>query len=324
MKKMAICAVVLALAGVSACGNDEPGNEGAGNDGDKLLISMIAKGTDDHWTLVRTGALAAGEELGVEVNFNAPDTENEGDRQLNMVQTAVNNGSDGIGIAPQDGLQDSAPLLIEEAGDIPFVIFDTPLPGSDKPVATIASDNPGIGARMAEELSSLLDGEGTVGMVTNGIAGTAAERRDGFVDWIEENAPGIEIVDIQNGEADLARSRDRAQGILQAHPDIDAMAATGIYPTIAIADEVAARGGDNDVIVVGVDAGEDVLTQLSDGKIDGIVAQNPYQIGYETVEVLVAAAGGDVPGEDVIHTDSLWVTADNIDDPEIREALGLD
>lgn len=247
MKKLTVSVIAAAVTfvGATACNGDSGGASGNG-DGDRLLISLIAKGTDDHWTLVRTGAMAAGEDLDVEVNYNAPDTENEGDRQLNMVQTAVNNGSDGIGIAPQDGLQDSAPLLIEEAADIPFVIFDTPLPGSDATIATIASDN----------------------------------------------------------------------------PDIDAMAATGIYATVAIADEAAARGGD--IVVVGVDAGEDVLTQLEEGKIDGIVAQNPYAIGYQTVEVLVAAARGELPGEDVIYTDSLWITADNINDPEVREALGLD
>ncbi|HMR50527.1 MAG TPA: substrate-binding domain-containing protein [Arachnia sp.] len=316
-------AASLALA-LTACGSNTPSGGDTNTPdggGDGITVALIGKGTDDHFALVRAGAMQAGADLGVTVNYNAPDTESEGDRQLNMLETAINSDAQAIGIAPTDGIQESAPGLIE-AADVPFVIFDTPLPGSDAPITTIASDNPGIGARMAEELSTLLGGQGKVAMVTNGVVGTAAERRDGFTDWLEANAPGIEVVDIQNGEADPAKSRDKAQGILQAHPDLAGIAATGIYATIAIADEVATRG--TDTKVVGVDAGPDVLTQIEEGMIEGVVAQNPYQIGYQTVETLVAAVKGETPAEKVIYTESLWVTKDGLQDPDIRTKLGLD
>lgn len=315
-----VAAAALALT-VTACNNGTTGDSpDAPGGGSGVTVALIGKGTDDHFALVRAGAEQAGADLGITVNYNAPDTESEGDRQLNMLETALNSDAQAIGIAPTDGIQESAPGLIE-ASDVPFVIFDTPLPGSDKPITTIASDNPGIGARMAEA-STLLDGQGKVAMVTNGVVGTAAERRDGFVDWMEDNAPGIEVVDVQNGEADPAKSRDKAQGILQAHPDLSGIAATGIYATIAIADEVATRGADTRV--VGVDAGPDVITQIEEGLIDGVVAQNPYQIGYQTVEVLAASIEGETPEEKVIYTESLWVTQDNLQDEEIRTKLGLD
>lgn len=325
-RKLFAGALVAALAlTATACGNDNGSTNGDGTQapgsGDAITVALIGKGTDDHFALVRAGAEQAGKDLGVTVNYNAPDTESEGDRQLNMLETALNSNAKAIGIAPTDGIQESAPGLIE-AAEVPFVIFDTPLPGSDKPLTTIASDNPGIGAHMAEELSTVLGGKGKVAMVTNGVVGTAAERRDGFTDWMKANAPEIEVVDIQNGEADPAKSRDKAQAILQAHPDLAGFAATGIYATIAIADEVAARG--TDTKVVGVDAGPDVITQINDDMIEGVVAQNPYQIGYQTVETLVAAVKGENPTEKVIYTESLWVTKDSLQDPETRTKLGLD
>lgn len=323
MRKLAAVLMVAALAAsVTGCGQE--GENGGPSNEATLRISMIAKGTDDHWMLVRTGALAAGKDLGAEVTFNAPDTENEGDKQLNLLQVAINEKPDGIGFAPQDGAQDAAPALIKEAddGSIPVVAFDTPVEASELPIATIASDNTGIGAQAAEELSKLLGGKGKVAMVTQGVVGTAAQRRDGFVDWMKANAPGIEVVDIQNGEADPAKSRDKAQGILQAHPDLDGMVGTSNYSTIAIADEVAAKG--SDCIVVGVDAAPDVLTLLEEGKIAGIVTQNPYEIGYETVKVLIEAANGTDPKEKSIVTDSVWVTKSNMNDDEVKKVLGSD
>lgn len=324
MKKttIALLSSVLAL-GIAGCSQDSNGQSGT-LDSDAPTITLVAKGTDDHWALVRAGAFEAGEDLGVRVNFNAPDTENEGDRQINMVEAALNDQPAGLGIAPQDGAQNAAPELLQRFADagIPVVAFDTEVEASDVPITTIASDNYGIGQQLAEHVAELAGHEGKVAMITQGVVGTAAQRRDGFVDWIEDNAPGMEVVDIQNGEADPAKSRDKAQGILQAQPDLKALVGTSNYSTIAIADEVATTG--RDVIVAGVDAAPDVITLLREDKIAGIVTQNPLEIGYQTVEVLVKAAAGEMPTESVTVTDSIWVTPDNIDDADVKRTLGLD
>lgn len=311
-------AVAITMLGAAGCQQNEEADAGDG----KLHIVLIGKTTDDHFALVRDGAMAAGDELGVDVEYKAPDSSNEGDRQLNMLETAVNAQPDGVGIAPQDGIQDSAPQVIEQAAEVPFVVFDTPLQRSDAPIVTITSDNKGIGAHLAEEMTKTLGGQGKVAIITNGILGTAAERRDGFTEWVEQNAPGVEVVAIQDGEADPAKSRDKAQGIMQAYPELDALVGTGIYATIAIADEVAARGADTKVF--GVDVGPDALTQLKEGKITGIVAQNPYQIGYQMVETLVNAITGEAPAEKLVYTESAWITLENLDDPEIKTILGLE
>ncbi|SJN42265.1 substrate-binding domain-containing protein [Luteococcus japonicus] len=323
MKKTLVSLALLAVAAVplAGCGDDAKG--GSGGDSAKT-ITLIAKGTDDHWTLVRKGAEAAGKDLGYKINFNAPDTENEGDKQINMLQSAINDHPAGIGIAPQDGAQNAAPKLLETAKEkgIPVVAFDTPVKGTDVPLTTIASDNQGMGAQLAENLAKQMGGEGKVGVVIQGLLGTAAQRRDGFTGWMKDNAPGVEIVSIQNGEADPAKSRDKAQGILQAHPDLKGLAGTSQYSTIAIADEVAAKK--MDVKVVGIDAGPDILTLIDEDKISGIVTQNPYQIGYQTVEVLAKAASGEKPSKETITTQSVWVTKQNLSDPEIKTTLGID
>ena len=327
MRKLLAGAAVasLAITALTACSSATPTTTtsatGAASTA-TIRVSLVAKGTSDYWTLVKNGAVAAGKELGAEVNYNAPDTENEGDKQLNQLTAAVNDKPSGVGFAPQDGAQDGAPAIMDQAkaANIPVVAFDTPLKNSDVPIATIASDNEGIGGQAAEELSKLIGGKGKVAMVIQGVTGTAALRRDGFVNWMKANAPDIQVVDIQNGEADPAKSRDKAQSILQANPDLVGFAGTSDYSTIAIADEVAAKG--MKVKVVGVDASPDVLTLLSEGKIDGIVTQNPYQIGYKTVQTLVAAAKGTMPTEKVIVSESVWVTKANMDDPEVKQVLG--
>src|SRR5690625_6394416 len=53
---------------------------------------------------------------------------------------------------------------------------------------------------------------------------TGVERRDGFVETIENDYPDIEIVDIQYGGGDHLESTDLTKAIMQAHPDL-----SGVY-----------------------------------------------------------------------------------------------
>ena len=311
-------ALVLSLAACSGAEAD-PSAAGTGS----TRIALIAKANaSDYWTMVKNGAMAAGEELGVEVTYNGPDTESEGDKQLNQLQTAINDTPAGIGFAPQDGAQDGAPAVLDQAkaAGIPVVAFDTPINTWSDSIATVASDNEFIGAQAAEELAKLTGSTGTVAIVAHGEVGTAAARRDGFKNWIEQNAPDMTIVDIQNGESDPAKSRDKAQGILQAHPELAGFFGTDDDSTIAIADEVKTKG--MSTVVVGVDASPDVLTLVSSGDIDGIVTQNAFGIGYKAVQILVAAANGTMPESKEVVSESVWVTADNMESDEVKQVLG--
>ncbi|MCC2594693.1 substrate-binding domain-containing protein [Tessaracoccus sp. OS52] len=322
MRRLITAALGLAMtAALAGCSTAGPTDEGNGDDAGRIVL--IAKANSaDYWIKVRDGAMKAGDDLGVDVTFNGTDTESEGDKQLNMLETAINDAPLGIGFAPQDGAQDGSPRLLEEAEKkgIPVAIFDTPLATSDIPFATVASDNSGMGAQAAERLVELTGGEGSVAVIAHGELGTAAERRDGFISYLEENAPGLEVVDIQNGESDPAKSRDKAQGILQAHPDLVGFFGTDDDSAVAIADEVVAKG--SDTVVVGIDATPDVLTLVEEGAIAGVIVQNPFGIGYQTVEILLAASKGEFPSERDIVSESVWVSADNLDDPEVQEVIG--
>lgn len=323
MKKLFTGALVAAMSlTLVACGDDN-GDSDANGGNSENRVAMIAKANSaEYWMKVKEGAEEAGEDLGVTVTFNGPDTESEGDKQINMLQSAINDNAMAIAFAPQDGAQDGAPRLIDEALelDIPVVIFDTPLAGSDVPVATVASDNEGMGAEAAERMIEGLDvTEGKIAIIAHGEVGTAAARRDGFRDWIEENAPGFEVVDVQNGQSDPAISRDKAQGVLQAHPDLVGFFGTDDDSVIAIADEVEAKGFD--ISVIGIDSSPDVITLVEGGQITGVITQDPAGMGYRTIEVAVAAARGEEPSEKNIVSESVWVTAENLNDEDIQAII---
>lgn len=323
-----VIGATVAMTALAACsGNANPNTsatDGAASGGTKT-ISVVVKGKNTYWALVESGARQAGKDLGVTVNFNAPDTENEPDKQLNMLTTAINNKSDGIGFSPQDGAQASAPEILQTAKDanIPVIVFDNPLSEpSDVPLTTLSSDNKGMGGQLAEQLTKLIGGKGKVALVTNGLTGNGGIRRDGFLEWVKQNAPDVEVVDVQNGEADQAISADKAQAILQAHPDLAGLAGTGVDATVGIGDMIAQLK--HKAIGVGIDASPDTLTQIEEGKLAGVVTQNPYQMGYRTVQMLVEAIKGNSPTEKSIVSESVWVDKANMNEPDIKKVLGTD
>jgi len=74
------------------------------------------------------------------------------------------------------------------------------------------------------------------------------------------------------------------------------------------------------VKVVGFDAGPDQIQQLEAGDVQALVAQKPYDIGVQGVEQAVAALAGETVTEE-IETESLIVTQDNLDDPEVNKYI---
>lgn len=75
-----------------------------------------------------------------------------------------------------------------------------------------------------------------------------------------------------------------------------------------------------EIVLMGFDAGTDQLTALKEGKLKGLVVQNPFGIGYASV-VAAARTALEIGNEAVVHTGYVWVTADNIEDESIQKML---
>ena len=66
--------------------------------------------------------------------------------------------------------------------------------------------------------------------------------------------------------------------------------------------------------------GEDQMKLLEDGKIDGLIVQNPYGIGYATVVACARAVLGQ-GNEATVSTGYTWVTKDNMNKDSIKKML---
>ncbi|HEU0183078.1 MAG TPA: ABC transporter substrate-binding protein [Agromyces mariniharenae] len=322
-KKRTIGAVVgLAAAALVLAGCASDGGGSAAADGEKPYVALISKGFQHQfWQAVKSGAEQAAEEFDVEITFEGPDTEADVDQQIQMLQTALDKSPAAIGFAALDS-QAAGPLL-QQAKDqnIPVIAFDSGV-DSDIPLTTAATDNLAAAAEAAKHMAEAVGHEGKVALVVHDQTSvTGQQRRDGFVDYMEENEPGIEIVDIQYGGGDQAKSADLAKAIIAANPDLKGIYGSNEGSAIGVVQAVKELGIDpTQLVVVGFDSGKAQMDAIRDGLMLGAITQNPVGIGYETVKAAVEAIDGkELPK--TIDTGYYWYDASNIDDEEIQAVL---
>ncbi|WP_226037994.1 ABC transporter substrate-binding protein [Aquibacillus saliphilus] len=290
-------------------------------DDDKPYIAIISKGFQHQfWQAVQKGAEKAAEEFDVEITFEGPDNESQVDKQIEMLRAALDKDPDAIGFAALDS-QASAPLLEDaQEKDIPVVAFDSGV-DSDIPITTAATDNYAAAAEAAHQMASLIGEKGKVALVVHDqVSVTGVDRRDGFMETIENEYPNIEVVDTQYGKGDHLESTNLAKTMLQAHPDLAGIYGSNEGSAIGVVNAVQELGKEGEVVVVGFDSGKQQIDAINNGVLSGAITQNPESIGYETVKAAVDALNGEEVPE-MIDTGFYWYDSENIEDEEIQAAI---
>ncbi|WP_067778799.1 ABC transporter substrate-binding protein [Actinomyces vulturis] len=296
------------------------GRGGKENSANASTIAVIAKGASSpFWNATKEGAMKAGKELGIEVTFNGPDSESDVARQIDQLNQVFVKHPTALVFAALDAESEAAALQQFADASIPVVAFDSGVPGSSIPVSTVATDNVAASADAAKHMSDLLGGQGEVAIVCNSQTSLSGQQREqGFKDYLAENAPGITVVDVQYNNSDQAVAEQQASAMLQAHPNLAGMYATDDDGAVAAA-QVVKRAGAN-VTVVGFDSGKYQMDLIREGAIAGSVTQNPFKMGYTAVMTAWDAAQGKEV-EKTVDSGFAWYDKDNIDTPEIQEAV---
>jgi ribose transport system substrate-binding protein len=159
----------------------------------KWQVMVIPKGTThEFWQSVHAGASQAAEELGnVEIIWNGPAREDDRKAQIELIQTAVAKGVDGIVLAPLDGRALVEPVEQAIAKGIAVVIIDSALE-SDKISSFVATDNYHGGVLAAQRLGQLLKGDGKIILLRYAVGSASTDAREkGFVDTMKKEFPKV-------------------------------------------------------------------------------------------------------------------------------------
>jgi ribose transport system substrate-binding protein len=293
----------------------------AGQVGPDTYIPLISKGFQHQfWQAVKLGAENAAKDLNVKITFEGPENESQVDKQMEMLQAALDKHPAAIGFAALDS-KAAIPLLEKAQGQkIPIIGFDSGV-DSDIPVTTAATDNIAAAGTAADKMASMIGDAGEIALVVHDqTSRTGIDRRDGFVNQIKSKHPNVNIVDIQYGGGDQLKSTDITKAIIQAHPNLKGIFGSNEGSIVGVINGVKELNKDGKIVVIGYDSGKQQTDAIRSGLEAGAITQDPIGIGYKTVDAAVKAIKGESLPKN-IDTGFYWYDKSNIDDPKIKAVL---
>ena len=238
---------------------------------------------------LREAMAARAKELGVEIQFE--DAQGDVGKQLSQLQTFVDQKVDAIVVNPVDsGATPRMSKLIRDAG-IPLVYvnrqpFEPLKPG--EPVVYVGSDENVPGKLQGEEIARLLNNKGNVVIMMGDIATMAAILRTESVEKVVAQHPEMKIAQKQIGNWRRNEAIDLMKDWLVAGTKIDAVAANNDEMAIGAISALQQAGKDPKKIVIGgIDATPDALTEMEKGNLDVTVFQDAKGQGKAVVDSAV-------------------------------------
>ncbi len=262
----------------------------------------------DFFNATERGAREATKELGVELAFDGPVT-NDVTKQAEMLETWIAKKYDAIAVAPND--PDAIAPVLEKARKrgIKVITWDA----DSKPSARDFFVNQCTPERVAKALVDVMAegaGEDADYIIITGSL-TAANQNI----WMEEMAEYIaeKYPDMTNlsetpkaSEEDQALATQVATDCLKTYPDLD-----GIFAITSVALPGAAEGlrkadAADDVFLTGLATPNAMKEYVKDGTVKRFVLWSPVDLGYLAVHAAVAVAKGELkPGDDTIDAGRL-------------------
>jgi len=311
-----LVAVILVAA---ACGGTPAGSSPTATG--KAFIPLISKGFQHQfWQAVKQGAEKAAVQFNVRIDFQGPENESQVDKQLEMLQTVLNQKPSALCFAALDS-KAAIPLLQKfKDAKIPVIGFDSGV-DSDIPLATAATDNIAAAGAAADKMAALIGGSGEVAIVAHDqTSRTGIDRVKGFTDQIKSKYPNIKIVATQYGGGDQLKSTDLTKAILQANPNLKGIFGANEGSAIGVLNGVKESGKSGKVTVIGYDSGQQQMDAIRAGTEAGAITQDPIGIGFKCVEAAVNALKGQTLAKN-IDTGFKYYDKTNIDNPDIAALL---
>ncbi|MDT8389170.1 MAG: substrate-binding domain-containing protein [Lentisphaeria bacterium] len=290
-------------------------------------IAVIPKGTTHpFWKSVEAGAVKAGEDNGFEIIWKGALVETDRAQQIQIIKQFVTQKVDGIVLAPLDA---KAPGIIRAVQDataagIPVVIMDSSLnaeAGKDY-ISFAATSNKEAGRKGGDMLAELLGGKGKV-VILRYLEGSASteNREAGCIEALEKY-PDIEIIadPFAAGSGTIADAKNRAVSMIDKLKEADGVFASNDPATVGMLGALQSKGLIGDVKFVGFDASPPSVAALKKNEIQALVAQDPFNMGFQSVTAL----GKYFNGESVplrIDTGAGVLTPDNLTTDESKKLL---
>jgi ribose transport system substrate-binding protein len=278
-------------------------------------VAFITNNSSDYWKIVRKGCEKADGELSdvkltFKYAFGGKPLEQE-----TLINDALNiDGADAIAVSPIDPSEEK--LTINGAAKRALLITqDSDAPGSNRALY-IGADNLAAGRQAGDLVKKALPGGGKI-MVFVGKreAQNARDRFQGLKESLEGS--NVKIIDLLTDNNDKVQAKDNAAETIEKYPDIAGMVGLWSYNGPAILEAVKSANKTGKIKIICFDDHKNTLEGIKAGSIFGTVAQQPYEYGYQSMQVIAKILRGDrsvIPEDKKIIIPPIIIQRENLDD----------
>jgi ribose transport system substrate-binding protein len=304
--RLGLVLIVAALvASIPACGNANSG---------KIKIGFVTNCTDPFWDLCEAGAKKSAADNDVELLFRQP-SPGTAEVQKPIIDSWVSQGINGMAVSVIDPVGQAEDLR-NAAKKLPLLAVDNDAPGTGR-ICYVGVDNKEAGRAVGRLVKKVIPNGGTIAMFIGSTTSANGQARPAGV--LEELAtpeangkPGTHpqrpnisgkwygkyfLVDGEPKTDDMVKERatSNARDMLSRIEGVENICMIGLYNynPPQILEAVRAKKLAGKVKIIGFDEDLETLRGIAAGDIEGTVAQDPYNYGYKSVEILAAEARGD-------------------------------
>ena len=191
---------------------------------------------------------------------------------------------------------------------IPVVTWDSDAPAS-KRIAFYGVDDFKSGQIMGEQAAKLLNGKGSVALLTSLGATNLARRLDGVKDVLAKH-PGITIVETYDVKEDSVRAAELIATGTNRYPDLGAWISVGGWPVFTAN---ALQPVPATTKVISFDTNPPAPDLVKAGKAQVLLGQKYFGWGGESIRLLHGIVNGRRPPTPIIDSGVDVVTSQNVD-----------
>jgi ribose transport system substrate-binding protein len=316
-----ICLLAFIFATSASCGSPAPNAPKA-----VKTVAFITNAASDFWKIARKGTEKADTELAdVTVSFMMTNT-GAIQEQDGHIRAALETGTDAIAISVIDPAAQKKVINDAVKSGVLVITQDSDAADSDRSLY-LGADNRAAGRQAGELIKKALPQGGKI-MVFVGKreVQNAKDRFEGLKESLQGSK--VEIIDLMTDDTDEGRARQNAYETLQKYPDVAGMVGLWSYNGPAIMQALRPAGKAGQIKVVCFDDERATLAAIKDGAIFGTVAQQPFEYGYQSIQMAAKILRGDrsvIPASKTILIPTVVIQKNNVDDytKKLNQLLGV-
>ena len=290
-------------------------------------MTIVKTVNSGFWQVVLSGAKKAVADMGIRgLKFTGGPSEADIAAELALIENAIVAKPDFLVIAPTSKTGLNSGIDKAYAAGIKVILIDSAAT-TKKYHAFLQTNNHAGGVLIADALAAAIKAK--TGSISGQVAyatflsnvGSLGERDSGFRDGIAKY-PGLKIVKhVDAGGDQTTKPVSIATDTITAYPNLVGYFADNLYTAEgALTAFTEKKVNMKKVSLVGWDASPKLEAGLRAGKVDGLLLQNPYLMGYGGIMYgILATLGVKVPS--YLDTGALVATPKNVNNPTVHALL---